>query len=347
MPTNVNYYIEDGMLTAEVGAHSVSVPLVPIAQAMMRRREYVDIAFSDEELKTLSRMGPEVGGKIAKGIKKKVAKVAKVAKKIANSKLVKLVAKGAKFVVPGAALAIAAVKTGAKVAAKAKGGDKKSQQTAVAAKAIANGKVDKKHAPQIAKKIGVPVATLRATAVAHRVANSAAKGNPKAKAAQRAGVTLAKVDAVNQRQAAASPATASAPAAQQSYIEEPESAAISPEPDYGAEEEAPAEEYASEEEAPADEEAPAEEEYAESGELEDGGSEEVGDPDSFESELGAVSAKPKKTAAKKNAVKAAPKKGATSASTTAKPTAGKPGVARTTTFTTSRGNRYQVTLKRV
>lgn len=362
------YYIEDGELVAQVGAHSARVPLVPVAKAM--HKHGVEI-FTEDDYAALSRFGPEVGAKTKGPVRKKLAKVAQVAKKVANSKLIKTVAKGVKFAAPGAALVVAAVKTGAKVAAKAKKGDRKSQQTALAAKHVANGKVPPSKVPAIAAKIGVPASTIKATAVAHRTAQQAKKGNPKAQAAVKAGTTLAKVDAKKQpakkpaatTRPAARPATstartassASSSSSTSTFAAQPyeDASQLAPEPDYA--EEAPAEEeYA--EEAPLEEEAPAEEEYAEEeAPLEEEASEEdsgeyaedeesLEGVDLFEAELGAVSARPVK---KKTATKAAPKKGAASA----KPNAAKPAATsasgHSSIVKTSRGNQYKVTITKV
>lgn len=125
---------------------------------------------------------PHVAGKIAKKLKKAVSKVKTVAKKVAASKLGKVVKFAAAAVNPAAGAALLAISAGKKVAkaAKKKPNGPAAKKTAPIAKALAKKKITPKQATAKAKRAGVSPTQVKQTAVALRVQDAANEGNPAA-----------------------------------------------------------------------------------------------------------------------------------------------------------------------
>lgn len=125
---------------------------------------------------------PHVAGKVAKKLKKAVSKVKTVAKKVAASKLGKVVKFAAAAVNPAAGATLLALSAGKKVAkaAKKKPNGAAAKKTAPIAKALAKKKITPKQATAKAKRAGVSPTQVKQTAVALRVQEAADAGNPKA-----------------------------------------------------------------------------------------------------------------------------------------------------------------------
>jgi hypothetical protein len=112
---------------------------------------------------------PHVAGKIAKKLKKAVNKVKTVAKKVAASKLGKVIKFAAAAVNPAAGATLLALSAGKKMA-----------KAAPIATALAKKKITPKQASTKAKRAGVSPTKVKQAAVALRVQQAANEGNPKA-----------------------------------------------------------------------------------------------------------------------------------------------------------------------
>lgn len=179
-----------------VGVHPatgarVSVPLRDVAERMHRKGELSPTVAGDELYSYLDIYddGPNAqlvaSGKILRKIKKGVKKVAAVAKKVVNNKLVKTLGGMAKAMIPPPfSTGLAAIETGVKVAktlAKAVPGSKAAKAKPIVAK-LAAGQITRPQAEAQAKRIGVSPASVVNTGVALKLRADANRGDPKARA---------------------------------------------------------------------------------------------------------------------------------------------------------------------
>lgn len=150
---------------------------------------------------------PHVAGKVAKKLKKAVAKVKKVGKKIASSKLGKVVKLAAVAVNPAAGAAMLALSAGKKMAKAAKKKPKgKEAKAAPIASALAKKKITPKQATAKSKRAGVSPTKVKQAAVALRVQQAANEGNPKAQE------LVSASNAIDAAQASPAPLSLAAPA---------------------------------------------------------------------------------------------------------------------------------------
>lgn len=150
---------------------------------------------------------PHVAGKIAKKLKKAVSKVKKVAKKIASSKLGKIIKLAAVAVNPAAGAAMLALSAGKKMAKAANKKPKgKDAKAAPIASALARKQITPKQANAKAKRAGVSPTKVKQAAVALRVQRAANEGNPKAQE------LVAASNAIDSAQASPAPLSMAAPA---------------------------------------------------------------------------------------------------------------------------------------
>lgn len=167
-----------------------SIRLRPLAQRLARKRALApDVA--GEELYTLldayddsPNAPPVVSGKILRKIKKGIKKVAKVAKKIVNNKIVKTLGGFVtKMLPPPLKQGYDAIASGVSVAKKIVGAVKgsKAAKAKPIVSALAAGKITRQQAEQQSRAQGLPPAKVVNAGVALKLRADARAGNPQAR----------------------------------------------------------------------------------------------------------------------------------------------------------------------
>jgi hypothetical protein len=191
-PIHIGYRRGHCVAVHPASGAKASVRLRDVAKHMGRRGELpATVAGDDEFLSYLDLYddGPNaslmVSGKVARKLKGAVKKVAKVAKKVVNNKVVKAIGgMVAKVLPPPISTGFAAVQMGVQVARKiagAKPGTKAAKAGPIVS-ALATGKITRPQAEQRARTIGVNPVAVVATGVALKLRADANAGNPQARA---------------------------------------------------------------------------------------------------------------------------------------------------------------------
>lgn len=175
-----------------VGAHAVS--LRQVADELAARRAITPISDHDLRLLTLAldKSHGEVGGKIARKLKKGLKKAGNVVAKVAKNKLVQgVIGAVAKAVPPPYNVAVMAVSGAAKVGQAIAKGSKRAKKIKAVADEVANGTKSLKQLTATAKSLGVDPAIAASAAVMAKTARKAKAGDKMATAALRLGYDLA------------------------------------------------------------------------------------------------------------------------------------------------------------